>query len=110
MPSEKSPRTLPLIGLDRDLECTLAGMEQRRGNVSEVWAWFGSYDIGQDYARRLFGDVQVAVMQKLVSTVLTSSPHSFVPCRFTLGFHLTSAGALSVNTRLFMNGRGADPR
>ena len=50
----------------RDLEATLAGMEQRRGNVSEVWAWLGSYDIGQDYAGRLFGDVQVAVMPKLV--------------------------------------------
>ncbi len=49
----------------RDLDATLAGMEQRRGNVSEVWAWFGSYDIGRDYAGRLFGDVQVAVMRKL---------------------------------------------
>jgi ubiquinone/menaquinone biosynthesis C-methylase UbiE len=50
----------------RDLGATLAGMEQRRGNVSEVWAWLGSYDIGQDYAGRLFGDVQVAVMPKLI--------------------------------------------
>jgi len=50
----------------RDLDVTLTGMEQRRGNVSEVWAWLGSYDIGQDYAGRLFGDVQVAVMPKLI--------------------------------------------
>ncbi len=50
----------------RDLDATLAGMEQRRGNVSEVWAWLGSYDIGQDYAGRLFGDVQAAVMPKLL--------------------------------------------
>ena len=50
----------------RDLDATLAGMEQRRDNVSEVWSWFGSYDIGRDYAGRLFGDVQVAVMPKLV--------------------------------------------
>jgi ubiquinone/menaquinone biosynthesis C-methylase UbiE len=49
----------------RDLDATLAGMEQRRGNVSEVWAWFGSYEIGRDYAGRLFGDVQVAAMPKL---------------------------------------------
>ena len=33
---------------------------------AEVWAWLGSYDIGQDYAGRLFGDVQVAVMPKLI--------------------------------------------
>ena len=50
----------------RDLDATLAGMEQRRGNVSEVWAWLGSYDIGQDYAGRLFGDVQAAVVPKLI--------------------------------------------
>jgi ubiquinone/menaquinone biosynthesis C-methylase UbiE len=50
----------------RDLDATLAGMEQRRGNVSQVWAWLGSYDIAQDYAGRLFGDVQVALMPKLV--------------------------------------------
>jgi SAM-dependent methyltransferase len=50
----------------RDLDATLAGMEQRRGNVSEVWAWLGSYDVGRDYAGRLFGDVQVAVMPKLI--------------------------------------------
>jgi ubiquinone/menaquinone biosynthesis C-methylase UbiE len=50
----------------RDLDATLAGAEQRRGNVSEVWAWLGSYDIGQDYAACLFGDVQVAVMPRLI--------------------------------------------
>jgi hypothetical protein len=41
-------------------------VEQRRGNVSQAWAWLGSYDIGQDYAGGLFGDVQVAVMPKLL--------------------------------------------
>ena len=50
----------------RDLEGTLAGIEQRRGNVSAAWAWLGSYDIGQGYASRLFGDAQVAVTPKLI--------------------------------------------
>jgi ubiquinone/menaquinone biosynthesis C-methylase UbiE len=50
----------------RDLDATIAGMEQRGGNVSQVWAWLGSHDIGRDYAGRLFGDVQVAVVPKLV--------------------------------------------
>ena len=54
----------------RDLDATLAGMEQRRGNVSQVWAWFGSYDIAQDYAGRLFGDVQVTVSPKRVEHTL----------------------------------------
>jgi ubiquinone/menaquinone biosynthesis C-methylase UbiE len=50
----------------RDLDATLAGTEQRRANVSEVWAWLGSYDLGQDYAAGLFGEVQVAVLPRLV--------------------------------------------
>jgi hypothetical protein len=50
----------------RDLDATLTGMEQRRGNISEAWAWLGSYDIGQDYAGRLFGDIRVAVKPKLI--------------------------------------------
>lgn len=50
----------------RDLDATLAGMEDRRANVSEVWAWFGCYDIARDYAGPLFDDAQVAVMPKLV--------------------------------------------
>jgi hypothetical protein len=45
-------------------------MEQRRGNVSQVWAWFGSYDIAQDYVGRLFGDVQVTLMPELVEHTL----------------------------------------
>ena len=50
----------------RDLGGTIAGIEQRRGNVSQAWSWLGSYDIERDYAGRLFGDVQVAVMPKLI--------------------------------------------
>ena len=50
----------------RDLDATLAGVERRRGNVSQAWTWLGSYDIGQEYAGGLFGDVQMAVMPKLL--------------------------------------------
>lgn len=50
----------------RDVDGTLAGAEQRRGNVSEVWAWLGSYDLAQDDAASLFGDVQVALVPKLI--------------------------------------------
>jgi SAM-dependent methyltransferase len=49
----------------RDLDATLAGVEQRRDNVSHAWAWLGSRDIGRDYAGRLFGDVRVAVRPML---------------------------------------------
>ena len=49
----------------RDLPSTLAGVSQRRGNVSEVWAWLGSYEVARAYAARLFEDVQVAVVPTL---------------------------------------------
>ena len=38
----------------RNLEAMLAGVEQRRGNISEVWGWLGSYDLAQDYAAGVF--------------------------------------------------------
>jgi SAM-dependent methyltransferase len=49
----------------RDLDATLAGVEQRRDNVSHAWAWLGGRDLGRDYAGRLFADVQVAVRPML---------------------------------------------
>jgi ubiquinone/menaquinone biosynthesis C-methylase UbiE len=50
----------------RDLDATLTGMERRSGNVSAAWAWLGSYSIEQEYAARLFNDVQAALMPKLL--------------------------------------------
>jgi SAM-dependent methyltransferase len=50
----------------RDLDATLAGIERRRGNISRAWSWLGSYDIGREYAGYLFGDVQAAVVPRLI--------------------------------------------
>jgi ubiquinone/menaquinone biosynthesis C-methylase UbiE len=50
----------------RDLDTTLAGVAARRGNVSDVWAWLGSYGLARDYAGPLFEDVQVAAVPSLV--------------------------------------------
>jgi SAM-dependent methyltransferase len=45
----------------RDLESTLAGARERRGNISEAWAWLGGYDIAREHAADLFGDAEIAV-------------------------------------------------
>jgi hypothetical protein len=50
----------------RDLDATLAGVAERRGNVSQAWAWLGSCDLAQEQAGSLFGDVQVALMPRLL--------------------------------------------
>jgi SAM-dependent methyltransferase len=50
----------------RDLDCTIAGVRERRGNIASAWAWLGSYDIARGYAAELFEDVQLASVPTLV--------------------------------------------
>jgi SAM-dependent methyltransferase len=50
----------------RDLDGTLGGVDARRGNVSDVWAWLGSYEIARRYASGLFDDTQLAVVPTLL--------------------------------------------
>jgi SAM-dependent methyltransferase len=50
----------------RDLDCMIAGVQERRRNVADAWAWLGSYDIGRDYAADLFEDLQLATVPTLV--------------------------------------------
>jgi SAM-dependent methyltransferase len=49
----------------RDLDCTIAGVQERRRNVADAWSWLGSYDIGRDYAADLFEDLQLATVPTL---------------------------------------------
>lgn len=46
----------------RDLETTLAGVYERRENISEVWSWLGSYNVARAYAAGLFNDAQIAAV------------------------------------------------
>ncbi len=50
----------------RDLDGTLAGVAARRGNVSEVWGWLGSYEIARRHAAYLFEEAQVAAVPMLL--------------------------------------------
>jgi ubiquinone/menaquinone biosynthesis C-methylase UbiE len=63
-------RIAPEIAADwpsyRGLATTVAGAEQRRENVSEVWAWLGSHAVAQAEAASLFSDVRIAAVPKLV--------------------------------------------
>jgi SAM-dependent methyltransferase len=50
----------------RDLDGTLAGVEARRENLSEVWSWLGGYELARGYAADLFDQAQlVAVPMQL---------------------------------------------
>ncbi|HEY2631840.1 MAG TPA: class I SAM-dependent methyltransferase [Solirubrobacteraceae bacterium] len=46
----------------RDLPSTLAGVETRRENVSEVWGWLGSYELARAYVADLFDDARIATV------------------------------------------------
>jgi SAM-dependent methyltransferase len=60
---------LPGLPTYHDLDDILAGVAARRENVSEVWAWLGSYEIARGYAADLFDDAQVlAVPMQLEHT------------------------------------------
>ncbi len=50
----------------RDLAGIATGVEQRRENVSEAWAWVGSQGVARASAGRLFGDVQIATVPSVV--------------------------------------------
>ena len=55
----------------RDLESTLAGVRERRENISEAWSWLGSYDMARQYAADLFADVQIAAVPMLMEHTAT---------------------------------------
>jgi SAM-dependent methyltransferase len=50
----------------RDLDHTIAGVQERRRNVADAWGWLGSYDIGRAYAADLFEDLQLATVPTLI--------------------------------------------
>ena len=50
----------------RDLAAMIAGVERRRENVSQVWAWIGSHDVAWSRAGRLFRDVRIACVPQLL--------------------------------------------
>ncbi len=50
----------------RDLDGTLGGVDERRGNVSEVWAWLGGNELARGYASALFDGTQVAAVPTLM--------------------------------------------
>ena len=50
----------------RDLHATLTGVASRRGNVSEVWGWLGSYDLARRHAAYMFAEAQLAAVPILL--------------------------------------------
>lgn len=51
---------------NRRLEAILAGVHERRGNVSEVWAWLGGHEVSREHAAGLFEGAQTAAVPRLM--------------------------------------------
>jgi SAM-dependent methyltransferase len=64
--AEVAPALAAAWPVYRDLDAMLAGVAMRRDNVSEIWGWLGSYDVGRKYAAPLFQDVQFAAVPTLM--------------------------------------------
>lgn len=60
--AEVAPRLATEWPAYRDLDGTLAGVAERRSNVSTVWAWLGGYGIEREYAALLFEEAAVAAV------------------------------------------------
>jgi SAM-dependent methyltransferase len=74
----------------RDLETILDGVEGRRENASDVWAWVAHQDVARSYAAPLFDDVEIATVPMLVEQTpeelnalfaTTSVYHRFSPAQ-----------------------------
>ncbi len=50
----------------RELAAIVAGAEQRRENVSDLWAWIGSHDVARARAGQLFRDAQIACVPSVM--------------------------------------------
>jgi ubiquinone/menaquinone biosynthesis C-methylase UbiE len=80
-------RIAPAIASDwpvyRDLAGIVAGVEQRRGNISEAWGWLGSYDLTRACAGKRFSNVQMAA----VPAFLEQSPDELNALARTMSFY-----------------------
>jgi SAM-dependent methyltransferase len=64
----------------RDLEATLQGAAQRLSNVSEAWAWLGSYEVARADVFDLFEDAQLAAVPILVEQTADALNAVWAPC------------------------------
>jgi SAM-dependent methyltransferase len=84
-------RAAPAIAADwpelRELDGFLTEAEQRRENVSEVWAWVGPHRVARPYAAGLFDDVEIVAAPTVVehtaaelnAVLRTLSPYHRLP-------------------------------
>ncbi len=66
----------------RDLDTILAGVYKRRANISEVWAWLGSYDVARAYTTDVFDDAWIAA----VPTPIEHTPEELNSLLGTMSF------------------------
>ena len=92
------------------LDCMLAGAEERRGNVSEVWAWLGGYELARRYAADLFDDTHLATVPTFLEHT-ADALNDLVGTMSSLGAALTRAARRSARRepRPAPNTRPADP-
>jgi ubiquinone/menaquinone biosynthesis C-methylase UbiE len=85
--AQAAPAIAPEWPVLRELDGFLTEAEDRRENVSEVWAWVGPHVVARPYAAALFEDVEIAVAPTVVehsaaelnAVLRTLSPYHRLP-------------------------------
>ena len=102
----------PGLGADwptyRDLDGTLGGVDERRGNVSDVWAWLVGYELARGYAADLFDDTQVAAVPTLLEHTADALNALLGTMSFWARLSPRSATLCAPRTRLSTKARPAD--
>ncbi len=71
----------------RDLDRTLAGVDERRDNISEVWAWLGGYELARGTPQTCLTTRRSPRCRPSWSTRPTSSTPCSARCRSRRGSH-----------------------
>ncbi|HEX5308551.1 MAG TPA: class I SAM-dependent methyltransferase [Solirubrobacteraceae bacterium] len=50
----------------REAQALIKGVHERRGDISEAWAWLGDYELAREHVADLFEDVRIAAVPKLL--------------------------------------------
>jgi len=90
----------------RDLDGTLGGVDQRRGNVSKVWAWLGGYELARGYAAELFDDMQLAAVPTLLEHTADALNALLGTMSFWARLSLQQRDALCAETHALQQGLG----
>jgi SAM-dependent methyltransferase len=94
----------------RGLDALVAGVDERRDNVSEVWSFVGSYDLAVPDAAALFGDVELTTVARRREQTADELLALFRTTSVFVGLGPERSRVLETETRRAIEGLGGTAR